>query len=176
MNHYFPITLIQIFCLTYAKSLIRFLRYVSHSMKETYKVALAPNEASDQLGYPPSLICLRCPHEETMDPSLPIERAAKILVRLSVCWWLSCCDALVMKTLLFLNSWIFQLFCRPLFCQRKCIRYFLLSAGPARTVRYALRMAFRRSRVRSSIRRISFVDIRSWNSYLRLFSAYRCIK
>ena len=32
---------------------------------------------TDQPGHPPSLISLRCPHEETLGPLLPIERTAK---------------------------------------------------------------------------------------------------
>ena len=34
-------------------------------------------EDSDQPGYPPSLISLRCPHEEAFGPWLPSERTAK---------------------------------------------------------------------------------------------------
>ena len=35
------------------------------------------SEDSDQPGHLPSLISLRCPHEETLSPQLPIERTAK---------------------------------------------------------------------------------------------------
>ena len=34
---------------------------------------------------PPSLISLRCPHQETWDPKLPTERTAKTLIRLGGC-------------------------------------------------------------------------------------------
>ena len=42
----------------------------------------APSEDSDQPGYPPSLICRRCPHEETLDPWLLIELTTKTLISL----------------------------------------------------------------------------------------------
>ena len=35
---------------------------------KTYKMACAPSEDSDQPGHPPSLISLRCPHEESLGP------------------------------------------------------------------------------------------------------------
>ena len=44
----------------------------------------APSEDSDQPGRPPSLISLRCPHEETLGPQLPIVMA-DVLVDLSLC-------------------------------------------------------------------------------------------
>ena len=44
---------------------------------KTNKMTFAPSEDSDQLGHPSSLISLCCPHEETLDPQLPIERTAK---------------------------------------------------------------------------------------------------
>ena len=49
----------------------------------------APSEDSDQPWHPPSLISLRCLHEETLGPQLPIERTAKILIRLGgwFCWF-----------------------------------------------------------------------------------------
>ena len=37
----------------------------------------APSEDSDQPGHPPSDQHLRCPHEESLGPQLPIERIAK---------------------------------------------------------------------------------------------------
>ena len=37
----------------------------------------APREDSDQPGHKPSLISLRCPHEETLGPQLSIEHTAK---------------------------------------------------------------------------------------------------
>ena len=43
----------------------------------------APSEDSDQPGHPPSLITLRCRHEETLGRQLTIERSAKTLIRLS---------------------------------------------------------------------------------------------
>ena len=43
---------------------------------KTNKMAVRPAK-SDQ--------SLRCPHEETMDPQLPIERNAKTLIRLGGC-------------------------------------------------------------------------------------------
>ena len=42
---------------------------------KTNKITCAPSEDSDQPRYPPSLISLRCPHEETLGPWLPIVRA-----------------------------------------------------------------------------------------------------
>ena len=45
----------------------------------------APSEDSDQPGHPPSLISLRCPHEETLGAQLPTERTAKTLIRLGGC-------------------------------------------------------------------------------------------
>ena len=44
---------------------------------KTNKMACAPSEDSDQPGRLPSLISLRCPHEETLGPQLPIEGTAK---------------------------------------------------------------------------------------------------
>ena len=41
-----------------------------------------PSEDSDQPGHPSSL---RCPHEESLGPELPIERIAKTLIRLGEC-------------------------------------------------------------------------------------------
>ena len=52
---------------------------------KTNKMACAPNEDSDQLGHPPSLISLRCPHEESLVPQLPIGHTAKTLLRLGGC-------------------------------------------------------------------------------------------
>ena len=49
------------------------------------KMACAPSEDSDQPGHLPSLISLRCPHEESWGPLLPIERTAKTLFRLGGC-------------------------------------------------------------------------------------------
>ena len=37
---------------------------------KTNNIACAPREVSDQPGHPPSLISLRCPHEETLGPQL----------------------------------------------------------------------------------------------------------
>ena len=45
----------------------------------------APSEDSDQPGHPPSLLSLRCPHEQRLGPYLPIERTAKTLIRLGGC-------------------------------------------------------------------------------------------
>ena len=41
------------------------------------KMTCAPDEDSDQPGHLPSLISLRCPHEEALGPSLPIKHIAK---------------------------------------------------------------------------------------------------
>ena len=35
---------------------------------KTNKMACAPSKDSDQPGHPPSLISLRCPHEESLGP------------------------------------------------------------------------------------------------------------
>ena len=43
-------------------------------------MACAPSEDSDQPGYPPSLISLRCPHEESLGPELPFEYTVKTLI------------------------------------------------------------------------------------------------
>ena len=45
----------------------------------------APSVDSDHPGHPPSLISLRCPHEETLGPKLPIEHTSKTLIRLGGC-------------------------------------------------------------------------------------------
>ena len=45
----------------------------------------APSEDSDRPGHLLSLISLYCPHEESLGPSLPIERTAKTLIRLGGC-------------------------------------------------------------------------------------------
>ena len=46
--------------------------YASHIFEpphdKTSKMACAPSEDSDRPGHPPSLISLRCPHEESLDP------------------------------------------------------------------------------------------------------------
>ena len=44
---------------------------------KTNKMACAPSSDSDQPGHLPSLISLRCPHEESLGPKLPIEHTAK---------------------------------------------------------------------------------------------------
>ena len=44
-----------------------------------------PSEDSDQPGHPPSLISLRCPHEESLGPYLPFEHTVKPLIRLGRC-------------------------------------------------------------------------------------------
>ena len=49
---------------------------------KTNKMACAPSEDSDQPGHLPSLISLRCPHEESLGPKLSNERTAKTLIRL----------------------------------------------------------------------------------------------
>ena len=48
-------------------------------------MTFALSEDSDQLGHPPSLISLRCRHENTLGPWLPIEHTAKALIRLGGC-------------------------------------------------------------------------------------------
>ena len=54
-------------------------------MTKPTKMACAPNEDSDQSGHPPSLICDRCPYEESLGPWLSIERTAMTLIRLGEC-------------------------------------------------------------------------------------------
>ena len=44
---------------------------------KTHKMTCVPNKDTDQPGHPPSLISLRCPHEEALGPWLPIERTGK---------------------------------------------------------------------------------------------------
>ena len=41
---------------------------------KTNKMTFAHSEDSDQPGHLPSLISLRCPHEETLDPQLPTDQ------------------------------------------------------------------------------------------------------
>ena len=50
---------------------------------KTNKMTYAPSEDSDQPGQWPSLICLRCPHEESLGPHLP--SAQRRLIRLGGC-------------------------------------------------------------------------------------------
>ena len=52
---------------------------------KTNKTACAPSKDSDQPGHPPSLISLRCPHEESLGPKLPSECTVKTLIRLGGC-------------------------------------------------------------------------------------------
>ena len=52
---------------------------------KTNKITFVHSEDSDQPGHLPSLISLRCPHEETLGPKLPIEWTAKTLIRLGKC-------------------------------------------------------------------------------------------
>ena len=52
---------------------------------KTNKMTCAPSEDSDQPGHPPSLISLRCSHEESLAPWLPTECTAKSLSRLGGC-------------------------------------------------------------------------------------------
>ena len=53
--------------------------------QQTNKMTCTPSEVSDQPGLLPSLISLRCPHEETWGPQLPIECTAKALISLGWC-------------------------------------------------------------------------------------------
>ena len=46
------------------------------------KMTFALSKDSDLSGHPPSLINLRCPHEESLGPWLPIEDTTKTLIRL----------------------------------------------------------------------------------------------
>ena len=46
-------------------------------MRKPTKMASAPSEDSDQPGHPPSLLSLRCLHDESLCPQLPIERTAQ---------------------------------------------------------------------------------------------------
>ena len=64
---------------------------------------------TDQPEHLPSLISLRCPHEETLGPDLPIERTAKTLIRLaqsdlSLRWAHSHFVGFVMKRLRYLEQ------------------------------------------------------------------------
>ena len=45
----------------------------------------APSKDSDQPGHPPSLISLRCQHEEGLGPLLPIKHTVKTLIGLGEC-------------------------------------------------------------------------------------------
>ena len=64
----------------------KFLRYnIWAATWQNQPNECAPSEDSDQPGHPPSLISLRCPHEESSGPELPIERTAKTLIRLGGC-------------------------------------------------------------------------------------------
>ena len=41
-------------------------------------MACAPSEVSDQPGHPPSLISLRCPHEESLDQNFPLSAQQRL--------------------------------------------------------------------------------------------------
>ena len=51
---------------------------------KTNKMTCVPSKNSDQPGHPPTLISLRCPHEEALGPLLLIKRTAKMLIRLGM--------------------------------------------------------------------------------------------
>ena len=46
---------------------------------------MAPSKDSDQPGNPASLICLCCPHEESLGPYWPIKHTTKTLIRQGGC-------------------------------------------------------------------------------------------
>ena len=78
----------------------------------TNKITCADSEDSDQPGHQPSLISLRCPHEETLGPQLPIEHTVKTLIRLGRCpgWSESLLGAyVILLVLLCCSSFITQL-------------------------------------------------------------------
>ena len=56
-------------------------RNMSRRMTKPTKWHVRPAK-TDQPGHPPSLISLRCPNEESLDPYLPIEHTAKTLITL----------------------------------------------------------------------------------------------
>ena len=79
----------------------------------------ALSNVSDQPGHPPSLISLRCPHEETLGPQLPTERKAKTdqterMPRLISLHW-----AHTHFVGFYMRRLIFVLICHFLFCQRR---------------------------------------------------------
>ena len=59
--------------------------YLSCLMTKTNKMACTHSEDSDLPGHPPSLISLRCSHQESLCPFLPIECTANTLIRLGGC-------------------------------------------------------------------------------------------
>ena len=60
-----------------------FKLHFSRSMTKPTKWPVRP--AKTQSGHPPSLISLRCLHEETLGPKLPIECTEMTLIRLGKC-------------------------------------------------------------------------------------------
>ena len=71
---------------------------------KTNKMAIAPSEDTDHPVHPPSLISLRCPHEQTLGPQLPIERTMNTLIRLGGCpGWSE--SSLGTKAILLVLSW-----------------------------------------------------------------------
>ena len=71
---------------------------------KTNKMACVPSKDSDQHGHPPSLISIRCLHEESLGSQLPIQRTAKTLIRPVGCpdWSESLLGA---HTILLVLSW-----------------------------------------------------------------------
>ena len=55
------------------------------SQEITNKITCAPSEDSDQPGHPPSLISLRCPHEERLGPA-QVDLSLRWAHR-SFCWF-----------------------------------------------------------------------------------------
>ena len=46
---------------------------------------VTPRDKTNKMTFAPSLISLRCLHDETLDPQLPTEGTAKTLIRLGGC-------------------------------------------------------------------------------------------
>ena len=54
--------------MTFVDSVVLQLKSNEQPLDETNKMACVPSEGLDQPGHPPSLISLRCPHEESLVP------------------------------------------------------------------------------------------------------------
>ena len=68
------------------KKLIRNPTMINEPQHEkNSKMTCTPSEDSDQPGHRPSLISLRCPHEEVLGLWLSLKRTAKTLISLGGC-------------------------------------------------------------------------------------------
>ena len=73
------------FCIKRAYFCLGNDKHVSRDMTKTNKMRVRPAKTPLNLGAAKSDQSLRCLHEETLGPQLPIERTAKTLMRLGGC-------------------------------------------------------------------------------------------